>query len=78
MCVCVRACSPSLGLGFSVAVFEVLAVLAIGIFFVRRKTFGYELGGRGKGTHAAVFALFWVLFIVLCSVYVTGGISFGA
>jgi hypothetical protein len=61
-----------------VAVFEVLAVLGIGIFFVRRKYFGYELGGRGKITHAAVFCLFWVLFIVLCSLYMTGTVSFGA
>lgn len=76
--VCARVRATALvGLGFSVAVFEIFAVIGLAVFFIRRKMFGYELGGRGKWTHAAIFASFWALFIVLCSLNVTGVITFG-
>jgi len=60
---------PDIGLGYSVLVFEILAVICLGGFGFRRWRFGYELGGRGKYTTGLVFGSLWVLFITLSSIY---------
>ena len=37
---------PDIGLGYSVLIFEILAVVCLAGFALRRWRFGYELGGR--------------------------------
>jgi len=66
---------PDIGLGYSVLIFEILAVFCLAGFGFRRWRFGYELVGRGKYTTALVFVGFWVLFITLSSIYLMHDIA---
>jgi solute carrier family 8 (sodium/calcium exchanger) len=58
---------PAGELGFSVAVFVVLAFCCFGFLFVRRKVFGAELGGpTGPKYASTVMAIsFWATYIAL-------------
>lgn len=57
-------------LGFAVTIFIILALLACTILVVRRhKYIGGELGGHRniKLLTSAVLVIFWLLYILLCS-----------
>jgi Ca2+/Na+ antiporter len=58
---------PAGDLGFSVAVYSALAVVAVILFGIRRSVYGGELGGPKLHCYAssAVFASLWVTYIVL-------------
>lgn len=58
---------PSGDLGLSVAVFNVVAVLALVILFVRRRQIGAELGGefRCKVASSLAMAVLWVAYLTI-------------
>jgi solute carrier family 8 (sodium/calcium exchanger) len=58
---------PAGDLGFSVAVYSVLAVVAVILFMIRRKTYGGELGGPKLHCYlsSVLFGLLWISYIVL-------------
>jgi len=58
---------PAGELGFSVAVYSALAVLAVIFFVIRRKVYGGELGGPKAHCYvsSAIFAGLWIAYIVL-------------
>lgn len=70
---------PSTTLGFSVIVFVIVACIGIGIFLVRRKVVGGELGGEqfGRTVSAVIFVSLWLLYVILsiCQSLDIGGIG---
>jgi solute carrier family 8 (sodium/calcium exchanger) len=58
---------PAGDLGFSVAVYSALAVLAVIFFIIRRKVYGGELGGPKVHNYisSCIFAVLWIMYIVL-------------
>jgi solute carrier family 8 (sodium/calcium exchanger) len=61
---------PAGDLGFSVAVYSALAVVAVFLFIIRRKAYGGELGGPKLHCYLSsfLFAILWVAYIVLSAV----------
>jgi solute carrier family 8 (sodium/calcium exchanger) len=71
---------PSGTLGFSVILYTCCAVIAIGLFIVRRNVsfFGYaELGGPvvGKWICGAIYVSLWVFYVVMSSLQAQGTIT---
>jgi len=58
-------------LGFSVMIFCIFAVMTLGIITLRGKVLEGELGGKYTWPTAALFVLFWILYITLsiCKAY---------
>lgn len=58
---------PAGALGFSVAVFSVLALTNVAFFAVRRKVFGAELGGPDgpKKASTLICISFWFTYLAL-------------
>merc|ERR1712193_62249 len=58
---------PAGDLGFSVAVYSALAVVAVIVFAIRRQVFGGELGGPKMHNYisSSIFAALWIAYIVL-------------
>ena len=66
---------PYKDLGFSVLVFLGVALLCVLVLALRRRFFGYELGGKLKITSGLVLIGLWVLYITLCSLQAKGVIT---
>jgi len=60
---------PAKGLGFSVAVFTVVAIICLGVLCLRRIKLGGELGGekRTKWMTFAFFVFMWFIYVILSS-----------
>jgi solute carrier family 8 (sodium/calcium exchanger) len=58
---------PAGDLGFSVAVYSALAIVAVIAFIIRRKIYGGELGGPKVHCYlsSCFFAMLWIAYIVL-------------
>merc|ERR1712070_617102 len=58
---------PAGDLGFSVAVYSALAIVAVVLFIIRRKVYGGELGGPTMHNYISslLFAALWITYIVL-------------
>ena len=65
---------PAGGLGFSVGVFTVCALVCLGFLMLRRATVGYELGGppRFAFLTAVFFVLLWFFYIAMSVLYTMG------
>jgi len=66
--------TPVGSFGFAVTIFYWLAFLAIIILLIRRPVAGGELGGStcSKICSTGIFFLFWIIFVVICSLEVYG------
>jgi len=62
---------PAGDLGFSVMIFCIFAVLTLGIITLRGKVLEGELGGKYTWPTAALFVLFWILYVTfsICKAY---------
>ena len=62
-----RFAVPAGSLGYSVSIFSACAVTTLGVLFLRRAVFGYELGGSAimSKLTALFFIALWLLYIVL-------------
>jgi Ca2+/Na+ antiporter len=67
---------PAGELGFSVAVYSTLAIVAVILFVIRRNVYGGELGGPKMHNYLSslIFAALWIAYIVLSAV---GPATFG-
>ena len=72
-----KYCVPSSGLGYSVMIFSLCAVVCIATLLLRRFKLGGELGGKGNGVTAVVFVSLWVFYILMSSLQMYGHIKFG-
>jgi len=66
--------TPVGSFGFAATIFYWLAFLAIIILLIRRPVAGGELGGStcSKICSTGIFFLFWIIFVVICSLEVYG------
>ena len=65
---------PGGSLGFSVTIFTAVAIVAIAVLLVRRRSVGAELGGAGKKQVAMLFGFLWLLYVTLSSLQEYGHI----
>jgi solute carrier family 8 (sodium/calcium exchanger) len=69
---------PPGNLGFSVTIFVIEALLAIGILFLRRHpAVGGELGGPKsiKTVTSAIFVFFWIFYVLISAMQSYGTID---
>ena len=61
---------PAGGLGFSVAVFTICALLCVALLVLRRKLYKGELGGDSvpKWLSASFLVILWLVYIVLSTI----------
>jgi len=64
-------------LGFSVLVFSVLALLCIGVLYMRRVKYGGELGGPKQAQYLSAIPLvgFWLIYVIISSMVELGNID---
>ena len=64
---------PAGALGFSVTVFTICALVCIFVLCLRRKKYGYELGGEGAKPTAGLFVFLWIFYVTLSTIQAYGG-----
>merc|ERR1719181_682166 len=64
-------------LGFSVVLFCICAITCISCLYIRRFTFGYELGGTAvpRKITGLFFISLWMIYVVVSSLEVEGHIE---